>query len=284
MQDIGGCRAIVSSEKKLRKIVRELKKNPELKDASGTVRLKDYIKYPKDDGYRSYHLVGRFTDSSGIHKSIEIQLRTKIQHYWATALEIVDLFTGQALKSNQGDEDWKTFFLGISKQFALMESIHIFDQLQYKEQFDSYNAELRENEEKLSDCLEVQFLGKKLEVQDKLDAFANSLRVIDDRIDKSPNIGYVLLEIDTINTTVTSRLYRRDKSKKAEEDYTATEQAAAGKHGVAVALVSTTAVGGIKEAYPNYFADSTMFLEHLHLVFNIKNPKQRSLFERIVGA
>lgn len=36
-----------------------------------------------------------------------------------------------------------------------------------------------------------------------------------------------------------------------------------------VALVSATAVGGIKEAYPNFFADSSNFLQHLTLVLNI---------------
>ena len=66
----------------------------------------DYIDNPKVDGYRGYHLIGAFPDKDGDRRLIEIQVRTSIQHDWATALEIVDLFTGQALKSNQGKK-WK---------------------------------------------------------------------------------------------------------------------------------------------------------------------------------
>ena len=104
MQDIGGCRAIISTEKKLRKIVRELKKNLNLKSTEGIVRITDYIDSPKNDGYRSVHIVSKFPDGINAQRNIEIQVRTRIQHYWATAVEIVDLFTGQALKSNQGEQ------------------------------------------------------------------------------------------------------------------------------------------------------------------------------------
>ena len=109
MQDIGGCRVIVSSNKKVYKIVRALKKLPEFK-LGGEYRVKDYIENPKSDGYRSYHIIGKFLDDIGSERRVEVQVRTKIQHYWATALEIVDLFTRQSLKSNQGEQNWQVFF------------------------------------------------------------------------------------------------------------------------------------------------------------------------------
>lgn len=52
---------------------------------------------------------------------------------------------------------------------------------------------------------------------------------------------------------------------------------------IVVALVSSAAVGGIKAAYPNYFADSTEFSKLLHIIESVKAPKQRSLFERLIG-
>ncbi len=109
-----------------------------MKGTEGNVRITDYISAPKDDGYRSVHLVGKFPDGAGASRNIEIQVRTRIQHYWATAVEIVDLFTGQALKSNQGEPEWKALFAAVSRQFALMESVHIFSQLEYQQQFDKY--------------------------------------------------------------------------------------------------------------------------------------------------
>lgn len=41
---------------------------------------------------------------------VEVQVRTQLQHAWATAIEAVGIFTKQALKSNQGDQDWLRFF------------------------------------------------------------------------------------------------------------------------------------------------------------------------------
>lgn len=110
MQDIGGCRAIVTNQKKLLQILRDLKRLPQFKWPDGKYRIKDYITDPKDDGYRSVHIIGIFPGNFSAPRRIEVQLRTYIQHYWATALEIVDLFTDQALKSNQGDSEWRVFF------------------------------------------------------------------------------------------------------------------------------------------------------------------------------
>ncbi len=49
---------------------------------------------------------------------IEVQLRTRLQHNWATAVETVGIFTGEALKSSQGNEDWQDFFRLVSTWFA----------------------------------------------------------------------------------------------------------------------------------------------------------------------
>ena len=283
MQDVGGCRAIISTEKKLRKIVRELKKLPELKGTEGNVRVTDYISAPKDDGYRSVHLVGKFPDGAGAFRNIEIQVRTRIQHYWATAVEIVDLFTGQALKSNQGEPEWKDLFAAVSRQFALMESVHIFSQLEYQQQFDKYMGIILQNDELLSDCLSAQRLSKSVGAARRLEAFSNSLKIIDDRLSELPGSGYVLLKIDTVTRSVSYGMYENKDSVAAEKAYLELEKQTIDDPRTVVALVSSAAVGGIKAAYPNYFADSTEFLKLLNIVENARDPKQRGLFQRIIG-
>ena len=41
---------------------------------------------------------------------IEIQLRTELQHAWATSLEIIDTLENIKLKtSNEGHEEWRRF-------------------------------------------------------------------------------------------------------------------------------------------------------------------------------
>ncbi len=270
MQDIGGCRAVVSNEKKLRQAVRELRKRPEFRAADGTYRFKDYIKKPKVDGYRSYHLVGKFKDSENNLKNIEIQIRTRIQHYWATALEIVDLYTDQALKSNQGDEDWKSFFIEVGKQLAILDSIHLFDTLDSNGKFAKYQEKLGEKNEYIDSCKEVKRLLKKLKVKRKLEAFAGSLNIVDERLDKSPGAGYVLLRINTTKGEVMSRLFSKEDSEKAESEYVELEKEATQSDGLVVALVSSSAVGGVREAYPNYFADSSEFMKFIDMVSKVK--------------
>jgi len=64
---------------------------------------RNYIDAPKPDGYRSVHLVGKYGGDSEVHsawngKRIEIQVRTSIQHIFATGMETVTTFTGTPLK------------------------------------------------------------------------------------------------------------------------------------------------------------------------------------------
>ena len=57
MQDIGGCRAILKNEKKLRQALRDLKRKSQFKNSNGEVKIKDYISTPKIDGYRGVHIL-----------------------------------------------------------------------------------------------------------------------------------------------------------------------------------------------------------------------------------
>lgn len=283
MQDIGGCRGIVKDQKKLIKIVRVLRKMPEFKNSQGKIRYKNYIETPKEDGYRGYHLIGSFPDAYGNKKNIEIQLRTTLQHYWATALEIVDLFTGQALKSNQGDENWKRFFFSVGEQFSIMENIHLFNALEPEEQFRSYVAALNASSENISSCESAQQCCHKLDVITKLDAFAASLKIIGDKIIDNPDSGYVLLKINIETHTLSSALFDKEENKLAEAQYIEAEKESAEKNGTVVALVSTTAVGGIKEAYPNYFADSTEFLKRLFYINEATTTRKKGFFNTLFG-
>ena len=44
-----------------------------------------------------------------------------MQHVWATAVETMGTFLGQALKSRQGDQEWIDFFAIVSSVFAYKE-------------------------------------------------------------------------------------------------------------------------------------------------------------------
>jgi ppGpp synthetase/RelA/SpoT-type nucleotidyltranferase len=267
MQDIGGCRAIVTNQKKLIRILRELKLLDQFRWKDVKFKIKDYIGTPKEDGYRSVHIVGNFAASGATIRRIEVQLRTYIQHYWATALEIVDLFTDQALKSNQGDIAWTMFFRLLSEHFALMDNIHLFESMNFVAKRKTYRLQIRKNEHLQSTAEELRKCAKKLRVIEKLDAFAASLKVVDGRLNETKeDAGFVLLRIDLAKKTVESAMFASSATKKAESEYSEAEAETAKLESIVVALVSSTAVGGIKEAYPNYFADSSNFIHHLRLV------------------
>jgi hypothetical protein len=117
MQDIGGCRAVVADVARVDKLIALYHGGTLMKHQ--LLREKDYIRQPKPDGYRSVHLIYRYHSDGRDQQpwnglQIEIQLRSRLQHAWATAVETVDLFTGQALKSSVGSDEWKRFFVLMS--------------------------------------------------------------------------------------------------------------------------------------------------------------------------
>ena len=130
MHDIGGRRTVMRNVSQAEQLADVYEKQTAKNRLRGgePVRMYDYIAKPKPDGYRGIHLVRKY--HSGSAKSlpkafdglrIEIQIRSKLQHAWATAVEAVDYFTGQALKSNIGEESWKRFFALASCAFAGIE-------------------------------------------------------------------------------------------------------------------------------------------------------------------
>ena len=104
------------------KLLREAYRNSRIRHCP--VNGKDYIESPKESGYRGVHLVYRYRSPRNETYNgllIEIQLRTRLQHAWATAVETAGAFLGQALKSSEGEQDWLRFFALVSSAFALTE-------------------------------------------------------------------------------------------------------------------------------------------------------------------
>lgn len=87
MIDIAGCRCITGSTEQVYKIAKKLQEHPSItiKEAD----YKDYIKSPKPDGYRSLHIYVSLSNGDG--KKVEIQIRNREHHDWATLVEISDV-------------------------------------------------------------------------------------------------------------------------------------------------------------------------------------------------
>ena len=97
MWDIGGCRCILRNNSDVYKLKELIIKN----EAIEIVKEYDYIHEPQKDGYKSLHLFIKFKSNNQI---IEVQIRNKTDHNWATLVEISDLLFDSKLKEYGEDK------------------------------------------------------------------------------------------------------------------------------------------------------------------------------------
>jgi hypothetical protein len=208
MQDIGGCRAVVATANKVDKLLKLYKraeaKNPHSRH--GKMPIRNYIETPKEDGYRSVHLVYKYQSPSPAraiyndHK-IEIQLRSRLQHAWATAVEIVDAFTDQNLKSGlklrSGDAKWRRFFALMGSAIAMRERRPLVPGTPTTKQ------ELAE---------ELRPLVKELAV---LDLLAGGTVGIEVGMKKKSRAGYYMLMLDVEERKVSTDYYAKKQLEQA---------------------------------------------------------------------
>lgn len=240
MQDIGGIRAIVKSMQQVREVEAYYKKGTEgFSVANGG---KDYINYPKDSGYRSVHQI--FTCDNGF--SIELQIRTQIQHAWATAVETMGTFLNHSLKSSEGPERWLDFFALASSAFAILENtprIPMYSMLTDQETFE----ELLKQEQSLA-------------VLSKLSGFRVAARHIKD---DSANGHYHLVTLDLDNNRASIRTYELKNIQQANIDYSLKEAEVNEGKNLQVVLVTSESISALKKAYPSYFLDAELFAKQI---------------------
>lgn len=254
MQDIGGCRAVVSTIEDVERLAQLFTKGV-AKNPRGRHKLvgapKDYIRSPKPDGYRGIHYTFRYESTAMGNRPynghrVEIQLRTQLQHAWATAVETVDTLTGQNLKfslnSHIGDPDWKRFF-------ALMGS----------------SIARREGRAPVPDTpLEPEALHRELAVvAARIDAvnilqgFTEVVRVHVDEV--VPDASDYLLVLNAKDRTVNILVFGADEVGEAEKEYIRLEKL--NDSDVQVVQVSVEDISALRKAFPNYYLDTRSFLD-----------------------
>lgn len=107
-EDIAGCRCILSSEADVYKLYDKIIKKQDKLPFEIKGKINDYIKSPKDSGYKSIHLNVVLKNDN---RRVEIQLRSIEQHNWATLVEITDLLYGLKLKENGSSSNKDLFKL-----------------------------------------------------------------------------------------------------------------------------------------------------------------------------
>lgn len=123
LQDIGGCRLIVTDMAKQMDVAAALRALPH-----ELVRFDDYASeegrspFPgceggsRGSGYRAIHLVHRIAG-----RLLETQIRTPLQHAWAVAAERSEQITGYPLKFGEGPPELLEYFRVAAQWLALQE-------------------------------------------------------------------------------------------------------------------------------------------------------------------
>ncbi|MDG1580542.1 RelA/SpoT domain-containing protein [Pseudomonas sp. GOM6] len=112
MDDIAGCRLIFPTCEELYKFRKAFHSARFKHKRRNETDKYDYIKNPKNTGYRGIHDVYEYDVNSpaGNHLRglyVEIQYRTHIQHAWATAVEVIGFITESQPKFQEGDDRYQ---------------------------------------------------------------------------------------------------------------------------------------------------------------------------------
>ncbi len=256
MQDIGGCRAILSSVTLARELCDKYFLRSDLKHE--LVNKKDYIASPKQDGYRGLHLIYAYksdkskADFNGL--LVEIQIRSKLQHIWATAVETVDFFTRQSIKCSEGEKNWADFFKLVSSAFARLENC-------------PQVPDAPDDEKEL--YAQITEKARELNIKDLLIGWTNAMRYLKEEKTKDKSKSkddFYLLELDIPSKKLILTSYPAKDKEKAIDDYSRAEKKYEGNKEYDVVLVSADTTNTLEKAYPNYFVDTHEFLSSLNKI------------------
>lgn len=247
MQDIGGLRAVVGNLKQVYELEKSYLKSKRLKHK--LCNHKNYIVKPKESGYRGIHLVYKYNNSirqnyNGLY--VELQIRTRLQHVWATAVETMGTYLEQSLKSSEGSQKWLNFFSLVSSAFAHIEKTTTVPGYELMDSTKTYQEVIKRE--------------KDLDISNKLMAFNIATQHISS--DKKSGV-YQLIALYLKDKRVSIRSYSKENIKQANKDYTSLESRSTDDNPIQVVLVSTGSIKNLRKAYPNYFLDTREFLTQL---------------------
>lgn len=242
IQDIGGCRAIVDSQESLERLLAHCR------SGLGNHKLRmdrSYLDTPRKSGYRSHHLVYDFQPEQANEepfrdRRIEIQLRSRLQHSWATAVEAIGLHRREDLKAGEGNPDWLRFFQLVSAGFA---------------EFEGTGA-VPETPDKAERVAEINAINHKLKALQTLETLNEAFRYLDQN--RRAGATYYMLQFDNVAQTLDITTY--DKLMRVSERY-GQEETSHGNRNTVVVVVDT--LEALKEAYPNYFLDVRLFAQNV---------------------
>ncbi|WP_158094605.1 RelA/SpoT domain-containing protein [Olsenella sp. An293] len=238
MNDIAGCRVVAETLTEVEAIVESIKGRLPI------FREKDYVKRPKKDGYRSVHLITRHNAQAAGYEGLycETQVRTKLQHAWATALETFDIVNKSEMKSGGGSSDERRFFMLASALLSMEEGAPCVPGV--PETVEEIRTELIN-------------LDGRIRALDRLRACSGSVTIL--QREEFSGSAYCLLDIDYELQLTHLYVFTTDEAIEAARMYAELESA--NREGMRDALlVKVASLRDLRDAYPNYSMDIRLFL------------------------
>lgn len=250
MQDIAGLRVVLSDINSVLELADSLKVS---RSKHNLINYSDYINHPKDSGYRSIHLIFEYINDAipeSNNLKVEVQVRSNMQHTWATSVETLGTFLKTSLKSSQGPKELLDFFSLVSSGFAILEKCNPLDKHQNLDKNLLFRQIIKEYDE--------------LQIKDKLNAYSVAANHI---TTKGKNGKYYLIRLDIDKKKIQVAHYKKNEFEKANKDYTSEERGIIDeKQNAQVVLVSLESIKSLKKAYPNYFLDTNEFNKQIEKI------------------
>jgi hypothetical protein len=258
INDIAGCRAVLDDMASVNALI-EICEN----DFPQAIRQRyPYIIDPKPDGYRSHHIVFDFQDD-GVPdafkgRRVELQLRTRLQHSWATAVEAVGLYRGEEMKQGEGDPNWLRLFRLMSLEFAHAEKC-----------IQSNHAD------RAARIAEIRKLNSTLGAASVLEDLRNATHYMSNFM-QDVSARYYLIRYDNPTKQVTVTGYS-DAFEASAALAAAERKIELGEDDAKVVQVEVNKVANLVEAYPNYFGEVALFIRNLRHVCDGKDAIEFSM-------
>jgi hypothetical protein len=249
MQDIGGCRAVLRDTHQVDKLVK-LYESRDRRYEPVRSGKKDYIVQPKEDGYRGVHLIYQYKSTKKAEfngQRIEIQIRSRLQHIWATAVETAQTFTGQGLKSRvkSAHKAWLRFFTLMGSAMATREK---------KPRVPGTPDDSQER------ARELREIAKQEKIIECLVAWNDTIHHLE-VAPEARGARAFLLVLKPAELFLEITQFTKNQRMEAQEGYQRAEKENENDKQVQVVLVSVDSLDALRRAYPNYYADTTEFIE-----------------------
>ncbi|WP_448031509.1 RelA/SpoT domain-containing protein [Bradyrhizobium liaoningense] len=257
MNDLAGCRVILPTIDDVSSFLERIRAGT----SHEVFREYPYIQAMKDDGYRSHHMVLKFrgtNDEQFYHgRRVEVQVRTELQHSWATAVEAVGLYRREDLKAGKGNSDWLGLFRLMSEEFAAEEGCA---------------------PESTERGLAIKHLEAKLDAVEDLERLSQAFSYSENYVFNPKNKpDYFQIEYDRAEGRVRVKPFFGPIYATQSYDAAEVKNAESGSGDTKIVLVEVDEIENLRAAYPNYFGDVQRFKMKLREVAGRHDALDRSV-------